>query len=95
MDANPYIRKLHFRAHHRGTREADALVGGFFDRYSFEWGDAEFAWFERLLEEQDVDIIAWAIGAADPDPAFAGPLMDQLKRVDFIKLPEGLNTNRA
>lgn len=95
MDANPYIRKLHFRAHHRGTREADALVGGFFDRYSSEWGNAEFAWFERLLEEQDVDIIAWAIGAADPDPAFAGPLMDQLKRVDFIKLPEGLNTNRA
>jgi antitoxin CptB len=95
MDANPYLRKLHFRAHHRGTREADALVGGFFDKYSAEWGDAEFAWFERLLEEQDVDIIAWAIGAADPDPAFAGPIMDQLKRVDFIKLPEGLNTNRA
>ena len=60
MDADPYRRKLHYRAHHRGTREADAMVGGFFDHCSAEWGEAEYAWFERLLEEQDVDIMAWA-----------------------------------
>jgi len=41
MDADPYRRKLHYRAHHRGTREADAMVGGFFDHYSAEWGEAE------------------------------------------------------
>ncbi len=29
MDRASYLRKLHFRAHHRGTREADAIVGGF------------------------------------------------------------------
>ncbi len=91
MDADPYLRKLHFRAHHRGTREADALVGGFFDRHSGSWGEPELAWFERLLDEQDVDIISWAIGTADPDPSFAGPMMDRLKKVDFIALPDGLN----
>lgn len=94
MDADPYIRKLHFRAHHRGTREADALVGGFFDHYVQDWTDAGFAWFERLLEEQDVDIIAWAIGTAEPDPAFTGPMMDDLKRLDFVSLPEGINAAR-
>ncbi|TSB04467.1 succinate dehydrogenase assembly factor 2 [Sphingorhabdus contaminans] len=92
MDADPYLRKLHFRAHHRGTREADAMVGGFFDRYHKQWNEADFAWFERLLEEQDVDIMAWAMQTAAPDPGFAGPMMDLLQRLDFISLPEGLNT---
>jgi antitoxin CptB len=95
MDADPYLRKLHYRAHHRGTREADAMVGGFFDCHSKAWGDREIEWFERLLEEQDVDIMAWALGTAEPDPAFAGPMMDALKRLDFISLPEGLNTTPA
>jgi antitoxin CptB len=95
VDADPYLRKLHYRAHHRGTREADAMIGGYFDRYGNGWDQAAFAWFERLLEEQDVDIMAWALGTATPDPAFAGPMMDALKRLDFISLPEGLNTNRA
>ena len=28
------------------------------------WDEAEIDWFEALLEEQDVDIMAWAIGTA-------------------------------
>ncbi len=92
MDADPYLRKLHFRAHHRGTREADAMVGGFFDQYHAHWRAEDFAWFERLLEEQDVDIMAWALQTAEPDPMLAGPMMDLLQRLDFIQLPEGLNT---
>jgi antitoxin CptB len=91
VDADPYRRKLHFRAHHRGTREADAMIGGFFDCYSSDWGEVEYEWFERLLEEQDVDIMAWALGTVQPDAAFVGPMMDDLKRLDFISLPEGLN----
>lgn len=94
MDADPYRRKLHYRAHHRGTREADAMIGGFFDQVSESWGAEEYAWFERLLDEQDVDIMAWALGTATADPAFAGPLMDQLMQLDFISLPEGLNTHK-
>ena len=90
MDADPYRRKTHFRAHHRGTREADALVGGFFDRYSVNWSADEYAWFERLLDEQDVDIIGWALGTQDGDPAFDGPMMDLLKRLDYIPTPVGL-----
>jgi antitoxin CptB len=94
VDADPYLRKLHFRAHHRGTREADAMVGGFFDRYSSGWSASEFEWFERLLDEQDVDIIDWAMAKAQPDPAFAGPMLDLLQRLDFISLPTGLTSNR-
>ena len=90
MDADAYHRKLQFRASHRGTREADAMVGGFFEAYHGTWNGEQFAWFERLLEEQDVDIMAWAFGTAMPPAEFQGPMIDLLKRLDFIVLPEGL-----
>jgi antitoxin CptB len=90
MDADPNLRKLHFRAHHRGTREADALMGGFFDQHSASWTADEAAWFERLIEEQDVDILGWAMGMLEVDPAFDGPMMDLLKRLDYISLPTGM-----
>lgn len=92
MDADATIRKLRFRAGHRGTREADAMVGGFFESYHSTWSIEEFAWFERLLEEQDVDIMAWAFGRVAPPAAYTGPMMETLKRLDFIKLPSGLES---
>jgi antitoxin CptB len=90
MDTDAYIRKLRYRASHRGTREADAMVGGFFEAYYSQWSEADFAWFEQLLEEQDVDIMAWALCTAQPPAAYSGPMMDTLCRLDFIKLPPGL-----
>ena len=39
-----------FRSWHRGTREADLLIGGFFDRYHSDWEEPELAWFEALLD---------------------------------------------
>ena len=33
-----------FRAWHRGTREADYMIGGFFDSCAAVWGEDEIAW---------------------------------------------------
>ena len=88
MDPSDRLKRLRFRAWHRGVREADLLVGGFFDRHHESWGDAEMDWFEALLEEQDVDILAWAIGTAAPPERYAGDLMLQLKQLNYIKKPE-------
>jgi len=81
------LRRLSFRAWHRGTREADYLVGGFFDRHGASWNEAELTWFETLIEEQDVDILAWAMNRADPPAHLAGPLMEALRRLDYIEIP--------
>ena len=88
MDRTVRLKRLRFRAWHRGTREADLLIGGFFDRHHQGWGKAEMDWFEALLEEQDVDIIAWAIGTAEPPERYAGGAMGDLKNIDDIKHPE-------
>lgn len=80
------LRAIKYRAHHRGTREADFMIGGFFDAHHARWSDAELAWFEALLEEQDVDIMAWAIGTADAPERFRGSMLDALKKLDFVRV---------
>lgn len=87
MDRETRLRRLAFRAWHRGTREADFMIGGFFDRYGKAWSDAELDWFEALIEEQDVDIMAWAIGTLPVPEQFAGAQMDAMRKLDFIDIP--------
>ena len=80
------LKRLHWRAHHRGTREADMLIGGFFDTHHASWSAGECALFTELLEEQDVDIMAWAVGTAEAPERFAGPMIDALKRLNYIRI---------
>ena len=85
MDRDARLKRLRFRAWHRGVREADLMVGGFFDRHHRDWSEAEMDWFERLLEEQDVDILAWACGTATPPERFDGDMMSRLKQLHYVK----------
>jgi antitoxin CptB len=80
------LKRLHWRAHHRGTREADMMIGGFFDAHHASWGPDERALFAELLEEQDVDIMAWAVGTARVPERFEGRMMQALKRLDYIRV---------
>lgn len=86
MDRASRIRRLKFRAWHRGTREADYMIGGFFDRYHAEWNDAELDWFEALIEEDDVDVMAWALQTAEVPARFQGALIEAMQRLDFVRI---------
>jgi len=78
------LRALKYRAWHRGTREADMMVGGFFDAHHASWDANERALFATLLMETDVDIMAWAIGTQAIPERYQGRLMDALRKLDFI-----------
>jgi len=67
-DLGALRRKLGFRAWHRGTREADLLIGSFADRHLDGFDAEELRQFERLLTENDPDIYDWMIGR-QPVPA--------------------------
>lgn len=80
------LRRLRFRAWHRGTREADYIMGGFFDRHHRAWSDDEVAWFEALLKEEDPDVLDWVLGSREPPARFAGPLMTALRKLDYVEV---------
>jgi antitoxin CptB len=87
MSLNHLLRRLRFRAWHRGTKEADMIIGGFFDRYAEAWTEEEALWFEQFIEEQDVDIMAWALGTQDVPEVWQGPMMDAFCRLDYVSIP--------
>lgn len=80
------LQRARFRAWHRGTREADYMFGGFFDRYHAEWDEAGLAWFEALLEQDDVDVMAWALKTQPVPPAFLGERMEAMQRLDYVAI---------
>ena len=88
MPSEAELKRLLWRAHHRGTREADMLVGGFFDTHHAAWTAVERALFTEMLEEQDVDIMAWAHGTAQPPERFAGPMIEALQKLDYIRVAQ-------
>ena len=87
MEPADRLRRLKFRAWHRGTREADYMIGCFFDAHHRNWDDAGAEWFEALLDEDDVDVMAWALGTQDVPVRYAGALMDAFRKLDFVEIP--------
>jgi antitoxin CptB len=86
MDREHRLKRQRFRAWHRGTKEADLLIGGFFDRYSADWRPEEIELFEVLLEEQDVDIMAWAMGTQPVPGRYAGKLINDLQTLTYVPI---------
>ncbi|MEZ0496598.1 succinate dehydrogenase assembly factor 2 [Sphingomonas sp. IW22] len=86
MDREHRLKRLRFRAWHRGTKEADLLIGGFFDRHHAEWSDGDIALFEQLLEEQDVDIMGWATGSQPVPPEYQGTMMKALEALNYVPI---------
>ena len=87
MDPEIRLKRLRYRAWHRGTREADLMIGGFLDAHGAGWDEAGLVWFEAFLEEQDVDIMAWAMGVQPCPAQWEGEMMATMRRMDFVPLP--------
>ena len=69
--ASPALRRkrLLFRSWHRGTREADLILGSFAEAYLARFDDDQLDRYERLLECPDPDLFDWIAGRALPPPA--------------------------
>ena len=67
IPANDIRRKrLLFRSWHRGTREADLILGSFAEAHLAGWDAAQLNEYEALLECSDADLIDWITGRAAP-----------------------------
>lgn len=64
------------------------MIGGYYDAHHDSWGETDAKWFAGLLNEQDVDIMAWAIGTLPVPARFEGPMMDSFRKLDFIRIAQ-------
>ena len=85
-DTQLRLARARFRAWHRGTREADYMFGGFFDTYHAEWDDTGLTWFEALLDEDDVDVMAWALKTQAVPPELDGDQMRAMQKLDYVTI---------
>jgi len=78
------LKRLHYRAHHRGFKEADLLLGAFADAHMAGLAPGELSALEALLEEQDQDIYDWYLGKSPVPPEHDTPLFARLKAFEFF-----------
>lgn len=57
-------RRLYYRSWHRGCKETDVILGHFADTALSALPEESLDLYEELLEEQDLDIWNWLIGAS-------------------------------
>lgn len=68
------LRRLRYRAWHRGTREMDLILGPYADARLSTMNAKELDRFEALLEEVDTDLFDWLMGN-EPTPPDADHLL--------------------
>jgi len=59
-------KRLRFRSWHRGTREADLLLGSFADANLGDFDNEKLDRYEALLEVPDADLFDWISGRSAP-----------------------------
>ena len=59
-------KRLLFRAWHRGTREADLILGSFAEQHLAGFDEAALDHFAALLEVPDAELFDWISGRATP-----------------------------
>lgn len=63
------------------------MIGGFFDRYARDWDVAALEWFEDLLAEDDVDVMAWALQTQAVPERFRGEHIQKMQALDYVDIP--------
>ncbi|MBD3760888.1 succinate dehydrogenase assembly factor 2 [Sphingomonadaceae bacterium G21617-S1] len=88
MNREDRLKRLRFRAWHRGTREADYMMGCFFDRFHAGWDEASLDWYEALLNQEDADILGWVMGSIPVPTEWRDPMMERMQRIDYVEIPQ-------
>jgi len=71
-------KRLLYRATHRGTKEADIVVGGFVQLHITSLAEVELDDLEIVLEIPDVDLMDWITGRKQMPDDMKRPLFKLL-----------------
>ncbi|QYK43166.1 MAG: succinate dehydrogenase assembly factor 2 [Paracoccaceae bacterium] len=71
------LKRLAMRAWRRGTKEMDLILGSFADARLAAMDDGTLDRFDRLLLENDQDLLPWVLGS-QAAPAAHAPLIAEI-----------------
>jgi len=71
-------KRLLYRATHRGTKEADVIIGGFFQENVARLPDDRLAEAEAFLEISDLDFLDWVLGRQPVPECWKNSLLDEV-----------------
>lgn len=80
-------KRLLFRSWHRGTKEADLLLGSFAERHLADFTPGQVDRYEALLGAEDVDLLAWIAGRAEPPAERESDVLRLLLAFKFAPRP--------
>ena len=72
-------KRLIHRAHYRGFKEADMILGQFARQHGPDLSRDEVLMFEDLLGAKDHDIYAWITGTLPVPANYETPLLERLR----------------
>lgn len=76
------LKRLAMRSWRRGTKEMDLVLGPWADAHLAALDERRLAVYDRLLEENDQDLMAWILGQGQA-PAEIAPLLAEI--ADFAR----------
>ena len=77
-DLNTRRKRILFQARHRGTKEADLLIGRFVETHLDGFAAPDLDALEAVMAEQDLDLVAWIMGGVTPPPAANTPMLARI-----------------
>jgi antitoxin CptB len=80
---DPRRRRMLFRSWHRGTREADLIMGRFADVHLANFSDAELDQFEHLLDALETDLLSWMTGLTEVPPDHDTAMFRRVREFHF------------
>ncbi|MCM2292938.1 succinate dehydrogenase assembly factor 2 [Allorhizobium sp. BGMRC 0089] len=80
-DLDPRRRRILYRCWHRGIREMDLILGQFAEAEIAALSDAELDELERIMAEEDNDLIKFINGALPVPDHLKTPLFERIAAV--------------
>ena len=72
---DPRLKKLKFRAWHRGTQEMDLMLGPYADAHAATLDEIGLDRLENFMEEADTDLLKWVMGQELPPAGIDAELL--------------------
>ena len=80
-------KRLLYQSRHRGTKEADLILGGFTLAHLANLSAEQFTKLEALLEESDPDLMSWIGGQSAPPSKHDNDVLSMISdfKYDLLK----------